>query len=170
MSRPITDWSSDAAKVALAAGLAVVGFLLGYLVLGEWAPDYKRWPIPEELASDGSGRLADVIPGEWDVICYVVPYSHMREQVRDGLRSGGLPTRQAGDVPEFYLGENEYAIVVLGVDQKPRILLIDKGPRKRFYFGLEGERCHTRAQAQYDVGMSQSKYGTRATVTIVSRD
>lgn len=99
-----------------------------------------------------------------------------RALLADARTGAGWPplwrpaTRQAGDVPEFYLGENEYAIVVLGVDQKPRILLIDKGPRKRFYFGLEGERCHTRAQAQYDVGMSQSKYGTRATVTIVSRD
>ena len=31
--------------------------------------DLERWPLPEEFTRDGSGKLADLIPGDWEVIC-----------------------------------------------------------------------------------------------------
>lgn len=172
MDRDMRSFSSlsDAAKIALGCGLVALCFVLGWRVLGRWGPDFKIWPIPYELTRAGSGRLADVVPGEWDVLCYLVPYGHMRFQVRDGLRQAHLSQKHALGMPEFYLGENEYAFAVLGIDRKPRVLLIDPSRRKRLYLDLNGERCHSRDRAVYLVETSGKGEGRGVKVTVSSRD
>ncbi len=97
---------SDATKLVLGCCLVVLCFVLGWRVLGTRGPDFKIWPIADDLIRAGSGRLAGVVPGKWEVVCDLVPYGHMRSQVRDGLRQAHLSPKHALGMPEFYMGEN----------------------------------------------------------------
>lgn len=160
---------SDETKLVLGCGLVVLCFVLGWRVLGTWRPDFRIWPIADELARAGSGRLSDVMRGEWDVICYLVPYGDMRSQVRDGLRQAQLSQEHARGMPEFYMGENEFAFALLGIGRKPRILLIDASS-KSLYFDLNGRPCHRRQRAAYQAETSGSGEDRYAKITLSSQN
>jgi hypothetical protein len=52
--------------------------------------DFEKWPLPEEFTRNGSGKLADLIPGDWEVVCYTTPYARVSEEVTHGLAAAGL--------------------------------------------------------------------------------
>jgi hypothetical protein len=44
--------------------LVIVAVVLADLLHDELTRPYERWPLPGEFTRDGSGRLADVVPGD----------------------------------------------------------------------------------------------------------
>jgi hypothetical protein len=103
---------------------------------------YERWPLPEEFTRDGSGRLADLIPGDWEVICYTTPYAKISVEVGFGLADAGLSSRYRHNVPDLYLTAGEFVFAVLTLDRDPRILLLDDSNHYRFEDTYRGSRCH----------------------------
>ena len=78
--------------------------------------DFEKWPLPEEFTRDGSGKLADLIPGDWEVICYTTPYARVSEEVTHGLAAAGLPATYSRDVSTSHLAEGEYVLALLSQD------------------------------------------------------
>lgn len=136
--------------------LVIVALVLADILHDELTRPYERWPLPEEFTRDGSGRLADIIPGDWEVICYVAYYHGMPEQVRTGLRDANLSEDYAKGVPEFYLSDNRFALVLLKANQRPRILALGQGALSYY---PRGDRCQPRERADYRVTTLESYYG-----------
>lgn len=89
--------------------------------------DFEKWPLPEEFTRDGSGKLADLIPGDWEVICYTTPYAEISEEITTGLRASGLSSSYGADVPDKYLMEGEFVLGVLSSHARPSGLTLTFG-------------------------------------------
>lgn len=141
---------------------------IGCVLLGGCEPAYENWPMPEELTRDGSGRLADIIPGDWEVICYTTPYADIVEEVRSGPAKAGLPANYASNVRDTYLLEGEYVFALLSGRKQLRTLYLDKGLHEKVNFFLRGARCHKRDQARYEIKTTTTPYGPSTRITINS--
>lgn len=152
----------------LAGGLALAG--LGYLLFGGGDEGFERWPIPEEFTRDGSGRLADLIPGDWEVICYTGPYARIAEEVQYGLAESGFQKDYGQGVANTYLDEGEFVFAMLRLTAPPTVLLIDVSSYDGLEYDLRGRRCHERGSAGYAVETAETPYGIYAAITLMSRD